>query len=249
MDIIKFASPINNSLYVLIDFDNHYRRSLTSINRVKTEIKFDVNNIVNYFYEEYTFEKVIIRLYGGWYKGSTLTKRASELAGIIPSLNQSFSGVIAKNKVNIKIELATALVAIPNEIWDNTLKEKKGIRNLRVIKDTDTECSGSCPAKAIKKYTRKKSSTCNICSASNSMVLGFFEQKMVDTMLSSDLLYISQTGVDSVCLVLSEDIDFFPAIALAKNMNDGEVYLSSRNKSEFQNELIRKYKIKTYEHS
>ena len=113
-----------------------------------------------------------------------------------------------------------------SEVWYNTLQEKAGIPRLRIDeKHQDNACEqrkNICPVHILQKFLQKKTTICKNsgCNTEHSKVFYRREQKMVDTMMTCDIItYSAEEDVTSLYIV-SDDIDLFPGIAISKVKNN-----------------------------
>jgi len=84
-----------------------------------------------------------------------------------------------------------------------------------------------CPIKILEKFSKKRGKLCpvNGCTVTNSTAFTIIEQKMVDTMLSCDILFISDQPQVSSVIIMSDDFDIHPAIALASVKTSKDILL------------------------
>lgn len=209
---------------ILIDFDNVFPRPMNFYTDIDIQkvISFAVNTAKASIPDS---EKFIIRLYGGWYENNSLTARASAVTALLPGLNSMFP-IIEQPRVIIhgSIELTTQLYG-HNFVWYNSYREHYGLPNLRInTAAMGNQCEankGVCPVKILKRFTDKKQRICNTSGCNTVHGSVFFErtQKYVDTMVACDI--ISLSGDEDVVgiYVMSDDVDHFPAFAVAHDLN------------------------------
>jgi uncharacterized LabA/DUF88 family protein len=158
-----------------------------------------------------------IRIYGGWYEETQMTRMAQDVAVEIqrdfPSIIRlPTNGRTASISVVVNAELAVALLQEPGHHLFNTFRRKGKPSNIRVetpnnVGCTDAECilplmntlikAGRCPKPG--------------CSGSRQNLIYRNEQKIVDTMLSCDLIHGGVTKYDAVILISGDD-DFLPPL-------------------------------------
>lgn len=157
-----------------------------------------------------------VRFYGGWYESATLTTLAQNLAGELlrefPTLLRvpsASSGIIS---VSTTATLAQALLEDPSHHLFNTFRRKGSPQNIRIKEPTDIGCANTaCPLGSIKKLFSTGRCQHSSCSISAPDLVSRAEQKLVDTMLTCDLIYLHQVGTDRIGLVSADD-DFIPPI-------------------------------------
>lgn len=221
----------DNSGVIIVDFDNIFKKEITEYSYL--DIEFFLKDVLRTAtYEIENLRYVDIRLYGGWYRGDILTQRASILQQYL-SLIKIFPKIVS-DQVIIKgsIEIATTLIVSPSLLFENTLREKNGIARIQVKNEKmSAECSknpSQCPVKILHKFTKEKSKVCglNSCTVIHSEIIKGYEQKMVDTMMACDTLFIIQDERIIGIFLVSNDTDVIPPLIQAKiTKQQGNVFL------------------------
>ncbi len=167
-----------------------------------------------------------IRLYGGWYEQSRLTKRAQNLIADIAQLEPTISiptGSTGLFKPNIQVELAYSLGARPHKHLFATFRNRSGIGNIRYGSARAQGCANqNCPIDLACSVLSKQRCTSGNCTIKVEKVISRDEQKIVDTMLVSDLIYYSGVRKNATCIVSADD-DMWSGIITATAMG-GNVY-------------------------
>lgn len=157
-----------------------------------------------------------IRIYGGWYEGPTMTKRAQELAvtigndfpAIIRVPNQT--GEIASLAANA--ELAVAMMEEPNHHLFGTYRKKGKPGNLRVQQPAEVGCTDpACPLLMATRLLKTGSCPLSSCAVTAADLVYRHEQKIVDTMLACDMVYAPTQDYNQLILVSGDD-DFLPPL-------------------------------------
>src|ERR1035437_7056449 len=74
------------TIAVIIDFDNYFGSDMSIIS--SESIEFAISEMVNLCELKFSgFENILIRLYGGWYHETTLTKQASSIQQLLYSVS------------------------------------------------------------------------------------------------------------------------------------------------------------------
>lgn len=228
----------DNTIVALIDFDNFYRE-VQQYQNVAVLIH-EFNRIVGEALEINAMtEHVIIRLYGGWMENGLLTQLASLIqqeiskARFFPLRHPKTSGLLRGN-----IDLATSLLSMPSMIWQNTRKRRNGLPRIRldrsIISSICESNKDGCPVKILEKFTKKKGKLCPVdgCTSTHNTAFTVIEQKMVDIILSCDILFlIDQPQVISL-IIMSDDSDIHPAIALASEKSNKYILLIHKNQQQ-----------------
>jgi len=158
-----------------------------------------------------------VRVYGGWYEGSEMTRLAQE---ITVKIQQEFPKVIRlpSNKdagyisVSTNAELAVALMQEPGHHLFNTYRKKGKPSNLRVVKPSDVGCiKTECLLPKVKKILDTGRCSVEGCVTTETPLVYRHEQKIVDTMLTCDLIHSSGGGSDRIILISGDD-DFLPPL-------------------------------------
>lgn len=207
----------------IIDFDNWFKKELSDY--TDSQFEFELRELVDQLLNLVPLlDEIELRMYNGWYKERVLTRKASELQLLLSRINLfPYELDVSKSRiVRGKIEVVSSINDMPSFVWFNTLKEKKGIPRLRMNRSVLTEtCDlniATCPTHVMKRFTQKKNKKCGIqgCSVLQSEAFIGLEQKMVDTMIACDIMSFCEDDECEAILVVSEDIDHFPAIAKGK---------------------------------
>lgn len=166
--------------------------------------------------------RVATRLYGGWYDEDRLSVAAqklnSDIEGRFPSVVPlSVSG--RRSGIHVSAELALALSISPNVDMMNTYRVRSAPRNLQTVGYPFARCvssSSGCPLHGTYHLLRKKRCPEARCPVRLRDVITRPEQKLVDTMLTADLVYAARRP--SMAIVASNDDDLWPAIHTAVNL-------------------------------
>jgi len=207
-------------IYILIDFDNFFAYSPTDdFNWLKTEF----NELINQaFAINRKADFLHFRLYGGWMENALQTNIASKIQQAIASFNFfPFFNRTEKIFIQGEIELATRLISIPDMEWDDTVRMRSGIPRLRLAgSGMPAGCRGtneSCPVRILYRFAEKKTKKCPVagCPATNESAFKIVEQKMVDTMLSCDIISLSDDPRVEGIIAVSDDFDLLPPVVTA----------------------------------
>lgn len=159
-------------------------------------------------------KNVTIRLYGGWYESEKITRKAQNLS---VEIAKDFPRIVllSDNKTNVivTIELALSLKAIPQTALFNTYRRNGFPSGLQAQDPMTKGCSNAnCPVVHVYEFFQKgKCSSCNAIRPEN--IIFRQEQKLVDTMLTSDMISLGQT--EREFSIVSSDDDFWPGILTA----------------------------------
>lgn len=161
-----------------------------------------------------------IRVYGGWYEGTVMTQLAQDVAVAVqrefPAIIHLPTSLSGQNiSLAMTAELAVALLEEPSHHLFNTYRKKGKPTNVRVQTPAVVGCSDiACPLPQARKLIRTGKCPISTCIITTSELVYRHEQKIVDTMLTCDLIYTTQLGYDRVILISGDD-DFLPPIRTA----------------------------------
>ncbi len=208
---------------ILVDYDNCTKaQKLAGLYK----LIFQIAGWIAQFCDPGQLHILRIRLYGGWYEQSRLTKRAQKLLVDIAQLAPSISiptGSSGLFKPNIQVELAYSLGARPHKHLFATFRKRSGIGNIRYGSARAQGCANQdCPIEVACSVLSTQRCTSSSCTMRLDKVISRDEQKLVDTMLVSDLIYYSGVRKTATCIVSADD-DMWSGIITATAMG-GNVY-------------------------
>jgi hypothetical protein len=159
-----------------------------------------------------------MRLYGGWYETKSLTERAKAL---ITEIQQNFPGVVpwSTNKSSgqslAKVEMAYSLEVQPGRHLFYTLRVRDFSEPIQCNESRVRRCGEpNCPVRIVSDFFRQKKCPSDGCHTLPGDVLRKQEQKLVDTMITADLIHLAKSGEHDLALVSSDD-DLWPGVQTA----------------------------------
>lgn len=219
-----------NGVLVLVDFDNVFGpQGATGLEWIPLEL----NKILQLAAKvEPDLTRVDVRLYGGWLRQGILSGRASALQAKLSGINV-FPTVMPSTSriVRGSVTLATRITAVPSIEWQNTLKEKRGFPQVRLAANTlPASCLHplDCPVETVRKFTKSWNRLCprSGCTVRNNDAFVALEQKMVDIMLACDLIGAASAAAISAVIVLTDDADIVPAVAMGASIGNAKIILA-----------------------
>lgn len=197
---------------VFVDYDNLLPTQKTAgildvVTRVLVQVPWDPS---------ITRGNCEVRVYGGWYEGNQITRMAQDLT---VELQRDFPAIIRiplvnNNNLTLKAnaELAVSLLQEPGHHLFNTFRRKGKPSNVRVEKPSDVGCvDTSCVLPQMKQLLKSGNCPKAGCTVSNCDLVYRHEQKIVDTMLTCDLIH-AVDRVSSRVILVSGDDDFLPPL-------------------------------------
>jgi uncharacterized LabA/DUF88 family protein len=175
-----------------------------------------------------------VRLYGGWYDQESLTHRAQELSA---QIHETFPCVLAAGsdlRIPTTAELAYAIEASPRQHLLHTYREKGDVGFVHCRSAIDVGCSEpECPIGLVK--TLLEAGRCPVasCTVERPQILFRAQQKLVDTMLACDLVFLTRLADHTVVVVTSDD-DLWPPISMAVLEGGRVVHVHTKGQSERQ---------------
>jgi len=157
------------------------------------------------------------RLYGGWlYRGYKLTDLASKLSA---QIRRDFPQVVQVLGQKIKInrpKLATSLICDEGNHFPNTFRTRSNLPPLRLESFPFAHCvdKGQCYLSGVHSFFRRKICGHDQCSVTPDDTFYRTEQKLVDSMIVTDLVHLSMFTKEPVVLVSGDD-DMWPGIRYA----------------------------------
>jgi hypothetical protein len=219
---------------VLVDYDNFYVGAVES----REGMTHEINRMISLAFSLRPETDLIqIRLYGGWLENGLLTNRGSELQAavsqsVFPMSHPTGTGVVRGSAM-----LVTRLALVPEMEWKHTYRTGVGMPRLQLVetpRPPGCARADSCPIDLVQRMSRRRARECHIegCAVRNDSAFRMREQKMVDSMICCDVLAFAGMGADVV--VMSDDLDVLPALAMAPRTGIGQICLV-RSRSEVEN--------------
>lgn len=213
-------------MIILVDYDNIDNSILRYgilhvINRIVSKIdllEIDNNRHVN------------IRLYGGWYEYKRFTHRAQNLS-IDIATNFPNVALLSDNHTSVIVncEMAYSILADPSNHLFNTYRQRGIPSGLKAKHPSNCNCSTpNCPI--IATYNFLNNNLCNVCNTIRPEDVFYRgEQKLVDTMLTSDLIFSSSQSFNLG--IVSSDDDFWPGIKTTLVFGKKIIQLHTQNRN------------------
>jgi hypothetical protein len=173
-----------------------------------------------------------VRLYGGWYGPQKLTKYGAQMAA---DVQKDFPFMLRSSTQNTNVtiggELAQSLLRLPKYTLPHTFRSRQGPPRLTCTPPSTLGCSDStCPVLVVHEFFAKGKCPAAHCSRQIDEVLGRNEQKLVDTMLVSDLIHLAFSGERCISVVSSDD-DLWPGMLMAMHEGTHVIQLLTKHPS------------------
>jgi hypothetical protein len=159
--------------------------------------------------------RLSFRLYDGWYINRTPTRRAQAVSAELLShfpVTRTVSDGAKTVTIIVNVELAYSLKIDPaNHLW-HTFRLRGYPRDLACHHPPSIGCTESaCPLLPMHSLLTAQKCPSPGCGVIPDQLLYKNEQKLVDTMLAADLMFLHLQKEPKVALVSSDD-DMWPAI-------------------------------------
>jgi hypothetical protein len=156
-----------------------------------------------------------VRLYGGWYhyrmKTKYCQKLAAEISCVFPRV-VAVSTSLGTQKVRVSVELAYSLLVDPSRHLFHTFRPRNVPSGVQAVQASQLGCSITpCLSDELYQLIKRGSCPRTGCDKGLNDLLFLAQQKLVDTMIAVDALYLSRTG-DYPLSIVSSDEDLWPAI-------------------------------------
>jgi hypothetical protein len=181
-------------------------------------------------------QRVKLRLYGGWYEGRNLSKRGQQLSADVRALfprKLSLSDGSETVSLLQDVELAYSLQIDPSNVFHNTYRRRGKPSGLQCESPPFMDCVKHHDCSLLTVYSFIDSDACPepSCRVSPADILRRGEQKLVDTMLTADLIYLA-SGKDhpNLCVVSSDD-DVWPGIRSALILGSNVFHIHTKASS------------------
>lgn len=202
-------------LFVLVDYDNvessHRRAGPVNLARMLVaQLPFALIS---------KYATVMVRLYGGWRVEAGPTIAAQKLVPDIQANSPTVvnvSGAGTSRQVKVTVELAHGPIG-SRKIFEETLVRDRGLRKFRSIPVPWSQCAnvGACGMQPFHQARFDTACSTSGCGTRLGDVLVRDEQKMVDTLLVSDIAQQAVLLRAPDVVVVSSDVDIWPGVHLA----------------------------------
>lgn len=169
------------------------------------------------------------RFYGGWHSRNAQSKRAIEL---LANLVSDFPSIVFDRsrgrRITISGSLAESLLALPQQILTHTYRVRSDAPRLQCVDGNAIGClRSSCPTLVLQPLFRNRSCPEAGCVRGLDELVSRVEQKLVDTMLVTDMIYLAHQGVRALAVVSSDD-DLWPGMLGAMAGGTTIVHLTTK---------------------
>lgn len=209
----------------LIDFDNWYRATPSA--SVGAVLQHCLNEVVRALVElTEDVLYVLVRIYGGWTENGVLTALGSDVAAGCAAADPFPLAIMNQSRIiHGEVQLAHQLSIAPHIHLGDTSRRRWGPSRLRLngtpLPPGCLETMERCPARILQKFTKSPTRSCPVdaCPVTAESAFLTREQKMVDTMMTCDLLdYVHDADTVAVAVVTA-DSDLLPPLIHARSLD------------------------------
>ncbi len=173
-----------------------------------------------------------MRLYGGWYEENRPTRLAEslirEISKDFPAL-LTIAGKTDRKPTIAAAELAYALEADPRCHLFHTFRMRGSPPRLRYRNEHSCDRPG-CPMAVLRSIAEFRRCPADGCECDLDDVLYKAEQKLVDTMMTADIIELGLRPESTICVVGSDD-DLWPGIRVATLRGARVIHVTNARKS------------------
>lgn len=222
---------------VLVDYDNAFPPNAAfSDQEIALTVETWLRDIAT---RMPTVARLDVRLYGGWYDESDLSRHGASVVRAMAAMPdfplRNSDGRILRGIIS----LASTPLSLPHgPPLLGTYRKRGSLPRIRLSKqpypDACAQVDDRCPAAILKSFTKHSNRECPVdsCSLNAADAFVIHEQKMVDTMLATDLLIACRDpSTYFAVVVVSGDSDFVPPMLAARTL-DGVRLLQLRPRVE-----------------
>lgn len=168
-----------------------------------------------------------VRLYGGWYEGNSLSRKAQSLAA---ELRRDFPTVfrLTAGNVPVSAELALSLDIDPSTHLYHTLRWQPP-PDVRCKDPRSAGCTDpSCPLFVVHDFLSRRRCPKSGCTIEPRGLLYRVGQKLVDSMLIADIFSVLRRTSEPIVVVSSDD-DLWPGIQSIVSLGVQAVHVHTKN--------------------
>ena len=170
-------------------------------------------------------EWILLRLYGGWMQDGALTSVGSKVSQLVQLATPFPVAVGGDRLVHGEIQLALDVAGVEGLNMEDTFRRRQGPSRLQLSQSPVPEgcavhASRDCPMRAVALLTRRAEKTCPVreCQVTPRSAFVVHEQKMVDVMMASDILYYCRDSTATGVVVVTCDTDLLPSLCYAASI-------------------------------
>lgn len=226
LGVCRLRKGIHVYMWVLVDYDN--------LDRLERErgLEHSMWMLLNQINDHSPIgsSRVVIRLYGGWFLGKELSRVAQQLS---VEISQSYPAVIetavtSEEKIRVNVELARSLLIDPTTDLFHTYRPRGFPGGIKCEEPPFTGCKtpNNCQTEVVHDFLTSRACALDGCGIRAKDILSRPEQKLVDTMLVGDLIFLVKDS-QRVAIVSSDD-DMWPGIRMALAFGEPIIHVHPR---------------------
>lgn len=201
-------------MIVLVDYNNLLE------NDRRKGVNFVVDRIVSALDPAHLkpYRRVAFRLYDGWYEGQTPTRNAQAISAEVQKdfpATRKFSDTSGQYSLIVNVELAYSLRCDPGaHIWHTYRPQTNSNHKLNCSQPFDAGCSITpCVLSGLPDLVSSGQCPASGCPVTFDSLITRAGQKMVDSMIMSDMFFCHLNSLAEIAIVTSDD-DLWPTIRM-----------------------------------
>lgn len=230
---ISVSRPIVH--YVLVDYDNLAKSvgmTVSDCPRIISMVIKAVDQQTDCFKNVNYNARVCIRLYGGWFRDKEKTILAQNLIKEIASRSSYSQYTLNVNaRLELQIHLAQCIECMPNSPFFGTLRHYHKLP-IKVDDNVDVCCDDMDKLISRMDWYLRNDGQCFGCGKTGTRPFYSEGQKLVDTMMASDLHWFARDETNRVVLV-SSDNDLIPPVFQQSLLTRNVYHVLTTEESDF----------------
>jgi len=199
--------PGGVDVIVLVDYDNIERLHRSNgpipvVERILRALTTDLQNETD----------ANFRLYGGWFDGPNFSRAAQAVSPALRSFPKPHKTAVGS--VTVRAEMALGLASEPRKHLTHTFRNRGVPGTIFCPAAPFPNCAmpRQCLVAPMASFFQNSQCPEGLCKVSPSDLLSKPEQKLVDTMLTVDLLHFARRPRKETLVLVSHDDDLWPGI-------------------------------------
>lgn len=230
--------------YILVDYDNVLRRKAVNEHSLEADLDRFVSILdrdSSFFSRATRSQKLQIRLYGGWFEDMSASRMFERAKTSVERFKNRMVSVNASTGILRYVNFAKGMFSLSERSFFATCRMYDF--EASVSRDAGACCKdSSLHFDYIREYL--KDGACPVCGSGIRAPILARGQKMVDTMMSCDLLQLINNTKSPVALV-SDDDDMVPALFQGAQVRD-VFHLCKKGRDSYFERYYKNLAPKTY---
>lgn len=180
---------------------------------------------------ETSTSRLEVRLYGGWRGWNGPMDVTRDAARLSAEILTDFPFPLRNPAVTVNAVLAENLLCVPGQVLPSTLRRQQSPKKLYCHEPSRTGClQPACVLSPLPAFFRARRCPEPSCGLPIEDFIRVVDQKLVDTMIVTDLIHLASEG-DMVLGLLTSDDDIWPGILKALSLGAKVLHLRTLARS------------------